>query len=370
MLNTKNDKRTAAVAATPGRSQVWDEWDEPWRANPVLDVSWSGTTPQLRALVRYAVLAPSGHNAQPWQFRVGHRRVDVLADLSRWPRVADPDGRELHVSLGCALENLLIAAEHLGGLGHEVAYFPDPAAPAWAASVRFRPGGARAATRPDGLFDMIPVRRTNRRPYDGRPVPPDALRQLGACCAGRGGRIGVDFLDGAEDRWRVDALVACADAIECADPAYRSEMGAAVGRGAFGDPWPLSRLGQLATASLDLGYARARHDSRLLLSAPVFGVVSTAGDTPALRVRAGQAFERLWLTATRLGLQLQPMTQVLQVGKTKRELRATLSLGELVPQQSFRLGYAPPHRRAQATRRPARDVLLDGPAHTASDDAR
>ena len=66
---------------------------------------------QLRFLVRYAILAPSTRNTQPWRFRVEGECIEVLADLSRLHPVADRDRRELYLSVGCAIENLLVAAE-------------------------------------------------------------------------------------------------------------------------------------------------------------------------------------------------------------------------------------------------------------------
>src|SRR4029453_2672477 len=77
---------------------------------------------QLRSLVRYAVLAPSTRNSQPWRFTIERNTVRVWADPSRRLPVADPDGRELHLSLGCALENLLVAGALLG-YRREVACF-------------------------------------------------------------------------------------------------------------------------------------------------------------------------------------------------------------------------------------------------------
>src|SRR6478735_4015382 len=68
----------------------------------------------LKLLVTYAAMAPSGHNAQPWLFRVRDREIDLLSDFSRLIHTADVDRREMYVSLGCALENLLIAAEESG----------------------------------------------------------------------------------------------------------------------------------------------------------------------------------------------------------------------------------------------------------------
>jgi len=69
---------------------------------------------RLGFLVRYAVLAPSGHNTQPWSFRVGGDRLEVLADRPRGLPVVDPDDRELTVSCGAALGMIEHAARGLG----------------------------------------------------------------------------------------------------------------------------------------------------------------------------------------------------------------------------------------------------------------
>src|SRR5574341_1857496 len=82
-----------------------DEQDFPVKRSP---------TEKLKFLLRYAILASSVYNTQPWKFAAGKDEIRLFADSSRWMRVSDPDQRELLISTGCALENLLIAAEHFG----------------------------------------------------------------------------------------------------------------------------------------------------------------------------------------------------------------------------------------------------------------
>ena len=154
---------------------------DPWAVEEG-DNPKDGSLPdRLRFLVRYALLAPSSHNTQPWRFHVAENRVDLFMDMDRWLKVADADQREIHVSIGCALESLLVAAEHFG-LGHGTDYLPDPANPRLAATVRFRAEGRAAPERPARLFPMLPVRHTNHGEYDGRPIPPGVLEQLRNCC--------------------------------------------------------------------------------------------------------------------------------------------------------------------------------------------
>jgi hypothetical protein len=173
-----------------------------------------------KVLARYAGLAPSNRNTQPWQFRVTEGRIDLLADLSRWLSAHDPDRRDLHVSLGCALENLLIAAEYLG-LRHETRYFPDPQEYLLAATVTLSHGNC-TPTRPFGLFDMIATRRTNRRPFDGDPIAPADLELLGSCCC----EPGVMLYLSTDEALRVEVgkLVERADETLFQDGVYRAEL--------------------------------------------------------------------------------------------------------------------------------------------------
>src|ERR671913_126650 len=101
---------------------------------------------QLRFLLRYAILAPSTKNSQPWAFSVQGNRIHIIADLSRDQPIADAGRRELYISLGCALENLLVAAEHFG-FRYGVTYFPQPEQNELVASVLFAPGGVPSNAR-------------------------------------------------------------------------------------------------------------------------------------------------------------------------------------------------------------------------------
>jgi nitroreductase len=78
------------------------------------------------ALVRAAVLAANAHNAQPWHFKAAQDRVDLFADTSRSIGTMDSLGREMDVSLGCAIENLALAAP-ANGKAPTVSPLPDPA---------------------------------------------------------------------------------------------------------------------------------------------------------------------------------------------------------------------------------------------------
>jgi nitroreductase len=75
--------------------------------------------PDYLSMVASAIKAPSGHNAQPWTFRIRESAVEIHPNFSRSLPNVDADNRELYISLGCALENLCLAATQLG-------YQPSP----------------------------------------------------------------------------------------------------------------------------------------------------------------------------------------------------------------------------------------------------
>ena len=109
--------------------------------------------PTLRDLVRMSTLAANGHNTQPWKFRLDQGRITILPDASRRTEVVDPDDHHLYVSLGCAAENLVIAANaHGQSADVEINREPDPRI-----DIALRSGSARD----DALYKAIPLRQVD-----------------------------------------------------------------------------------------------------------------------------------------------------------------------------------------------------------------
>lgn len=127
---------------------------------------------QMRELVRYATLAANGHNTQPWKFAIKENAIEIHPDYTRRLPAVDPKDRELWISLGCALENLLVAS-HAAGYAPEVTY-PDAAD---FIHVRLTADTSQSSQ----LFDAIPLRQNTRSEYDGRRVNNDDLGQVQAC---------------------------------------------------------------------------------------------------------------------------------------------------------------------------------------------
>ena len=327
------------------------ETTKPWRVH---EDEFPGMVPirtQLRFLLRYAILAPSFRNTQPWRFELAGNVVHLFADRSRQQAIADPTARELYLSLGCALENLLAAAEHFG-FRHDVTYCP------WsvegpAASVAFTHGGQRSAARAGITLEAIVRRHNDNGRHLPAPVPDEVRARLAACCVEPDLRLYLTD-DHFFRRW-VDELTLEADRLEFASPAYRDELGDWIGRGTLGAPLVVSKLTRLAVKHLDLGEAVAAVDQNRLKSAPLLGIVGSTDDDPGSQLRSGQLFERVWLTATGMGLSVHPLSSILQVPGLRKALAELLPEAKVVPQHLFRLGYTPTNR-AEPRHTPRREV--------------
>lgn len=128
-----------------------------WKINED-DFPKDGTeSEKIKFLLGYAVLAPSTNNTQPWKFQVRDDELMASANLKRWLKVSDADKREIYISVGCALENFLIAARHFG-FASTVSYFPQGYGSELVAILRLNSSGLPPGEEDELLFKMIALR--------------------------------------------------------------------------------------------------------------------------------------------------------------------------------------------------------------------
>ena len=186
--------------------------------NPVLDNL--SHVDRWWLLLHYAVMAPSGHNSQPWLFRINGSVVSLYQDRSRWLPIVDPHGRELTMSCGAALLNLRIAIAHFG-LAETTELLPDENDPDLLARVTLVNTG-RIDPPETTLFDAIPRRRTNRFPFDPAPVSDETISRIEIAAKSEG--AWVVLVRAAADRKRIANLIAEGDRVQASDPDLKKEI--------------------------------------------------------------------------------------------------------------------------------------------------
>jgi Nitroreductase family len=313
-----------------------------------------------REAVRFATLAANGHNTQPWRFRVGEQTIRITPDLSRRTPAVDPDDHHLYVSLGCAAENLSLAANARGLVGE----------------TRFEPAGEGAvvfdyrvgAEQRSALCDAIPVRQSTRAEFDGRTVSATDLAQLEQAAATPG--VDVVFITERAHMERVRDLVITGNDLQMADRAFMAELKdwmrfnprAAIehGDGLFsassGNPTLPTWLGR---PMFDLAFqAKAENEkyARHIASSAGLAVFVGAGAEPAHWIAVGRACQRFALHATVLGLKLAFINQPVEVASLRPELAALVGAAGRRPDLVMRFGYGP--TLPMSPRRPV-DAVID-----------
>lgn len=346
----------AACSAGTGGTSHAEAVRQTWRR---FEADRSDAAKLRSELIRYATLAPSSHNTQCWKFRSEERAVIILPDLSRRCPAVDPDDHHLFVSLGCAAENLALAAG-ANGLHAETRFESGPED---RVQVALKP--AKAAPSP--LFEAIPQRQCSRSEYGGRPLSSDELRLLAQAGSGDGVRLLIvtekPKLEGILD------YVAQGNASQIADPAFVKELKSWIrfseseavrsGDGLFtassGNP-ALPRW--LGSPLFDLFFtAHSENDKyarQLRSSAGVAVFVSETADK-AHWVQTGRCYERFALQATLLGIRNALINQPVEVAGLRDQFARFLSLGGQRPDLVVRFGRGPEMPRS--LRRPVETVL-------------
>lgn len=313
----------------------------------------------FRDLIRYATLAPNGHNTQPWRFRLGEKQIHILPDFARRTPVVDPDDHHLFVSLGCAAENLSLASAARGRPGR----------------VRFDPSAAGSIVfdfengpmRPSTLFDAIPKRQSTRADYDGRAVDPTDLDRLARAAS----VPGVDLVL-LTDRARIDRLrdlVVAGNSAQMADAAFVRELkswlrfnprqalrtGDGLYSVASGNPALPDWLGPPAFDWLSTAASQNDAYARQIRSSAGIAIFVGAGESPANWVAVGQACQRFALQATALGLKHAFINQPVEVASLRPALAALVGMNGKRPDIVMRFGYGP--TLPWSPRRPAAAVI-------------
>jgi hypothetical protein len=345
-----------------GQPEVIDP-ASPWAIDDRLFPTGAGIEERLWFCVRYALLAPSSHNTQPWRFDVSARgagAVTVWADRTRALPVCDPEDRELTISCGCATQLLVLAMRRFG-LPGKVELLPDRTKPDLLARVTVT--GTTPIEAPDlRLFEVIRQRRTTRDAFTNVKPPTSLIEQCVPLCT----KLGATVLAVSDDHQRrsLAALIAEADMLQLGHKAFRRELAMwmhhnrthshdGVPGYAMGMSEVASIIAPLVVRTFDLGKGRAAHDEDLALRSPVLLLLGTEADDAKAWLSTGRALAALTLHLTAGGLCHSYLNQACELAPMRAHLRRLFPSVQW-PQIVLRVGYGP--RTAHTPRRGVDEV--------------
>ncbi len=299
---------------------------------------------KLFFFIRFGVLAPSSHNSQPWRFTVRQKNIEIEIEPSRTIPVGDPENRFSRISIGCAITNISLAAEHCG-FSTAVEYLPDGTG----ATLSFAPSSAP----PKDYLETILERVTNRGEYSALPNE-SFLEYLKSITDAD---LEIHIIDTEPAREAVALLAVDASIAGMEDSAFRKELArhiknnltkAKTGIPAFGlgMPTPPSFLAPFLVKRFNMSKTTRTKDLELFRKTPVFCLIASKTDSFQSQIKTGQLYEEIALRAHKENLRVSAWGAPIIAGGYHQRLAKTFSTTGR-PQLLFRLGFPvtkdPPH---------------------------
>ncbi len=316
-------------------------------------------------LIRFATLAPSGHNTQPWKFTINENSIQICPDLSRCLPVVDPDNHALFISLGCALENLLIAA-HCSGLGTDVEYFL-PGETQECLIVHLSRDSSQWNETDATLLKAIPQRQSTRNAYENREILQEDLRQLERASV----REGIQFrlFTTPQEIEPIIEFVKEGNRRQFSDSAFIDELLSWIRFSrrevelhqdglpgtVMGLPSIPRWLGQSLMKIAATPESQAKQFAKMIRSSSALMLFIAEQNDKKHWVNLGRSFERVALTATSLNIKHAHLNMPCEVLEIRTQFQRYLGLKEAQPLLLLRIGYSKPMPRSP--RRPLSEVL-------------
>jgi hypothetical protein len=273
--------------------------------------------------------------------------VDILPDFTRRTPAVDPDDHHLYVSLGCAAENLLIAANASGWPG-EVTVLSDENGHAFIRVVL-----AQGERRDRDLCGAIPARQSTRSTYDGRPLSPAEL----GCIEESANMSGVDLII-MTDRVRLGEALDYIHQGNCAqfeDSAFVRELkswirfnptdalksGDGLSAPSTGNPTAPSWLDPFIFDLVINKTAESKKLAKQIYSSAGLAIFIAEDESPEGWIKVGRAFERFALRATVLGIRHAHVNMPIEVAELRPVFADWLGVSGRRPDLIVRFGKAP-----------------------------
>lgn len=294
-----------------------------------------------KILISFAICAPSGHNSQPWKFQTTENQIIVMPDMSKTLKVVDGENRELFISLGCAVENMQIAATQYG-------YESDYEYIDGKIVVTFRQS---EKVTPDPLFDQIKKRHTHRGEFTGKKIPSDLIKILQS--VEKEQNTDFAFFDGETNEAKlIKEKIYLGNDIQMSDTAFKNELVEwmrfnkkdikenqnGLCYNVLGFPATPKFVGKKMVRMFLSPKAQNKTDNGVNNSTSAFCLFSTAAKSEADYIAVGKTLERVLLKITELNLAYSFSNQPCEVEPLSLKLREELNLTNY-PSVVIRIGY-------------------------------
>ncbi|MCR4310989.1 MAG: nitroreductase [Candidatus Taylorbacteria bacterium] len=279
----------------------------------------------IEKIIEAGIQAPSGENSQPWRFDVRDRTITLFNCPERDQSIYNWKQNGSYLAHGACIENMSIVAETLG-YQLQVNLFPHPENPECVAELLLEDKAPFAHP----LAPCISERSTNRKVYESNVL---SSEEMGTLQSVQGSGVEVSLVSEPLQMKTIAEAVAVGDRVLFENRSLHDFFFDHISwthkeddqkkSGFFIDTlelppeakkgfplfkyWPFARFLGVVGVTKKI----AKQNESIYSSGSALAVLTAPSRSPHDFVSVGRITERLWLTATKLGLQCQPMTAVL-----------------------------------------------------------
>ncbi|PID27114.1 MAG: nitroreductase [Candidatus Cloacimonadota bacterium] len=324
------------------------------------DIQLKGKNKDFIEIIKYAVKAPSGHNTQPWLFKIKEGKIEIHPDFTKSLSVVDPDNRELFVSLGAATENLSIAATNKG---YEVSVSISEDG---IISVELVKKGTETST----LFPQIFVRQTNRSAYNSSIITEDKINLLKT----------VDFepcirtyffKNGTSEFTSISDLIYEGNSRQMRDSNFKRELHQwmrynkkdqdttrdGLSYSVFGAPNLPYFIAKWIVSRVVNEKSQNRSDRKKISSSSHFILFTTQNNTIEEWINLGRTMERTLLKITEMGISHAYMNQPNEIFELSQKMAEIVGIKNEYPTILIRVGYG--KKMPYSLRKKVEDFLIE-----------
>ena len=302
----------------------------------------------LLKIVKYAAKAPSGYNAQPWRFKIRNDTIYLMPDFARTLPVSDSDDHVLYIGLGCALENLIIAANGFN-YATKIEVTGSEKKPQIIVTLSDEPEAGESE-----LFGYIIKRQARRNKYTNAQVPDNLLSELFNDPQDEGVRTKL-FLTGGEISGLIP-YIAEGTRLQYSNKAFVDELvswvrfsekeamqkGDGIVAASLGLPNTGRLIGNILMKHFISADRVARHMEQLTLASSGLALFMAEQNDPYHWIKLGQAFQRFGLKAAKYQVSHSHLDMPCGELQLRRKLVHDFHLEGLTPLLLIRFGYSEP----------------------------
>ena len=352
------------------------------KVNVNTDKSVPGVSTEICDVLYYGGLAASSHNTQCWQVAVDEANRELLINVDRDRQLlfADAEGRELYISLGCYVENLLQAFEAYG-YSTAINYLPDEDKQNIVVHIRYTKNNGDAVNQE--IIETIKRRHADKSEFNSKAIDSEVVKALledeHMTSISSSARVMyfANKSDGNEMQKYADSIKSISLAAmnrQCQEDAYRQELSSWLRfsnkeveekqDGISAEKMGMSGIIK-AIYYLGFNHEKAMGDSfanqgialaeKQLDNCSGFFVV-TSEDNPAGWINAGRRTQHLWYHCTEYFIAMQPFSAALELQDTRQSLQQQIETGRPL-QMILRAGYVDNYGENQKVRRDLKEYV-------------